>query len=190
MISWLKGRVQYLNTKSVILNVAGVGYEISMPESALRQLKYEEDTEIFVHQVIREDSHSLYGFLTDRELFLFRDLISVSGIGPKIGLAVLNDHAVDTIIQAVFTQQEAVFSSVSGIGAKSASRLILELKGKFKSIPAMPTVEANASINDAEVIQALMSLGYTQNKIIPVLQSLQSDTTEKRIREALQLLAG
>ncbi len=159
MIGFLSGKVWRKEAKSLLLDVHGVGYRISMSHANLLHMEEGKEAFLFIHHQIREDDESLYGFPDDQELHFFEKLISVSGIGPKIALEIL-ENPVPSIMDAIETGDTAFLMSLKGIGRKTAERIIVELRG---SLPEW-TGEAQGGI-PSEVIQALMDLGFTRNDI-------------------------
>lgn len=142
---------------------------------------------LHIHMAVREDSITLYGFASEAELTAFRQLISVSGIGPKLGLAVLSAWEVDQLAQILASGDLKALTTVSGIGTKTAQRICLELKDKLK--PASPD-ESVGLLTNAEA--ALLGLGFRANEVLPVLRGLarECSSVEELVRRALARLAG
>lgn len=130
MIGWLQGTVVVKQANNVILNVGGVGYEIAVPVSVIEQLGQGQTAELFIHHAVREDGHYLYGFAALQQRALFREIIRVSGIGPKLGLLILSGFTPEALIAAVREQNTAALVQLPGIGKKTAERLLVELKDR------------------------------------------------------------
>ena len=132
MIGRISGTLISKNPPQVLVDVQGVGYEIDVPMSTFYDLpEVGRAVSLLTHMVVREDAQLLYGFITAEERSAFRELIKVSGVGPRIGLAVLSGLTVDQLVQAVSLQESGLLTRVPGIGKKTAERLILELKGRL-----------------------------------------------------------
>jgi len=187
MIAYIKGKIIEKLSKSVVLVTGDIGYEVFLSLKNLETVKVNDEKEFFIHSYIKEDALDLYGFLSLEELDFFKKLISVSGVGPKSALNVLALAEVDTLKRAITSGDSSLLQQVSGIGKKTAERLVVELKEKF--IVALS--EAVINIHDnKQVVEALVSLGYktleAQN-IIKDLPAEESDLATK-IKQALQLI--
>ncbi len=188
MIASLRGKLESIGGDWAVINVGGVGYQVYFPTSTQSNLgSVGEEVFLQTHLVVREDSMTLYGFATDGELELFQILISVSGLGPRLGLAVLSAMSVEQVATAIAGENSDLLMSVSGIGKKMAQRLILELKDK---IAAGLLISPAAFPDDyAEVVAALTSLGYTVAEASRAVTSLPSSSDlslEEKIKMALQ----
>ncbi|MBI4215390.1 MAG: Holliday junction branch migration protein RuvA [Parcubacteria group bacterium] len=192
MISWLKGKVQYQSDNFIILDVNNIGYEIFIPVRSMRRLSLGAEREWFICSIIREDSHTLYGFELFEELSLFKELISVSGIGPKTAMAIFNQCGGGEIIGAIRDSNAAFFCEIPGIGLKTANRMILELKEKIekKNFTMMASeITAGSPHNDREAFDALLSLGYYANQVRAALNNIPKGlSVEGSVREALKVL--
>lgn len=191
MIATLEGTVQYQGDGYLIVNVSGIGFQVHTSRATLAKLETVNGN-IFLHTYLhlKEDNILLYGFASREELDLFRQLISVSGIGPKAALALLSALSQEQLITAISTGDEELLSQVPGIGRKMASRLILELrgrlKGKWKEIVPTPPSES------ADVVAALTSLGYSLTEATKAASKLPSSpglSLEDKIKIALQQMA-
>lgn len=196
MIGILTGQLLELTPPQVILNVGGVGYEIDMPISHLALLPpLGSNVKIFTSLIIREDSHTLYGFLEKKERDCFRQLIKVSGIGPKIALALLSTMTSADLQQAIENGDLNTLCLTPGIGKKMAERMLLELKGKILSnVEFAPSTGlfVDNSINSIkkDISNALESLGYNPKEIGNVLKQLpEISDLSHGIKEALKLLS-
>ena len=192
MIGRLSGMLLEKNPPQVLLDVGGVGYEIDVPMSTFYNLpKIGEKVALFTQLIVREDAHLLYGFGTESERATFKQLLKVSGVGPKVGLAVLSGMSVNDLAEAVTTQESGRLTKVPGIGKKTAERLLLELKDKLKvdvriSVGGAPTIASSAS----DILNALMSLGYNEKEALYAIKQLAKEVTvSEGIRQALKLLS-
>jgi len=199
MISFLKGKVEERTSQSLILNVGGVGYEVFMPTTCLSGLPDAGmETSVFTHMHVREDSMQLFGFCHKAEKELFEKLISVSGIGPKVALAILSAFSVSTLKKAIISNDVDVITAIPGIGKKTAQRLILELKEKL-SLPELELVDGSDSgdlskSTYSEARAALISLGYSTPEATGALEAFpygrKETTVEDMVKYALKNLAG
>lgn len=197
MIGYLRGEVIYLYTDYVLLDVHGVGYRVFIANSTRQKLRLHEKAQLFTYTSVREDAIILYGFATQEEYDLFLQLLSVSGIGPKVALGILSSITVEGLCRAIQNKQSSVLTKLPGIGKKSAERLILELKDKVAFADSgeqeLLTIENDEEVGDdmiAEAMAALQSLGYTQAEIAPVIRkTAKYKTTEAIIKASLKLLS-
>ena len=176
MIGFLRGKVAHLLPDYCLLDVGGVGYRMFIAAATRSRLKIGEEATLFTHLSVREDAMTLYGFYSQEEYNVFEQLISVSGIGPKVALGILSAITVDKLCAAIHGQQLTVLTKLPGIGKKSAQRLILELKDKLAAGSTEELsfeIEGAPAISDdtiSEATAALVSLGYSQAEIDPVLR--------------------
>jgi holliday junction DNA helicase RuvA len=189
MISHLKGTLLEREIGSVILDVGGVGYRVNVSNATFALLPSETGStiELYIHMAVRENSIELYGFADKDEMGLFELLIGVSGIGPKSGLAILSLANAGTLKTAIAKNDVSYLTKVSGIGKKTAEKIVLELKDRIGSHAAMgPELK-----EDADVVEVLMSLGYPREEARDVVKRLPEDAsgTSSRVREALRLLS-
>jgi Holliday junction DNA helicase RuvA len=175
----------------VLLDVGGVGYEIDVPMSTFYDLPASgERVALLVHLTVREDAHLLFGFLTEGERAAFRELIRIAGIGPRTALSVLSGLSVADLAHAVATQETGRLVKVPGIGKKTAERLLLELKGKLAAAPPADATRPVAGEAAADVLRALLALGYSEREAGAAARQLPAETTvSEGIRQALKLLA-
>jgi Holliday junction DNA helicase RuvA len=176
------------NPPQVVVVTQGVGYEIDVPMSTFYNLpRTGENVELLTHLVVREDAHLLYGFLTHDERTAFRQLLKVSGVGPKVALAVLSGLSVDDLAVAVASEDAARLTRVPGIGKKTAERLVLELRDK---LPANVAVARAATSHGSDVLNALLGLGYNDREASVAIRELPANLAlPDAIRQALKLLA-
>lgn len=175
MIAMLKGSVADRSTSDIVLDVGGVGYEVSVPMSTFEKLPEEGgEAKLFVQTVVREDAIQLFGFSTREEKAAFQALVKVSGIGAKTALAVLSGMPVATLASAVASGESDLLTKIPGIGKKTAARLVLELKGKLGSeleAAAAAPRPAPGSVR-ADVVAGLMALGYTEREATAAAKDL------------------
>jgi len=193
MISGLKGKLESLSSEWAIIDVNGIGFQVYMPTSTLSTLgKTGEEVRLYTHLYLREDNATLYGFASDDELRLFQSLISVSGLGPKLALALLSAMDAEKLTMAIATSSVDILCQVPGIGKKVAARLILELKSKIGAGILAATTAASVQEN-AEVLSALTSLGYSVAEATRAVATLPSPcdlSLEEKVRLALQYFGG
>lgn len=191
MIASLTGKIDALNADSVVINVGGVGFRVSMPTSALVNIGTPgKEVKVFTHTHVREDNISLFGFATAEELWLFEILITVTGLGPKIALALLSALTAEQLTMAIASGSTDLLETVKGVGKKVASRIVLELKEKIGA-GLMISSTAPVSEENADVLGALSSLGYSAAEAVKAVSALPADAKlklEDKIKLALQYL--
>lgn len=190
MIAHITGMLLHHDAHSLVLDVNGVGYKVFVREDLLESLTPKETGEplsLFTHLAVRESALDLYGFAEEEELHFFELLLTVSGIGPKSALSILNIAPVAALTEAIASNDSTYLTKVSGIGSKSAQKIVLELQGK---IGAMDNDVSGVRAQDVDTLEALRALGYSASEIREVLKSLPEDTktSNERIKEALKLL--
>ncbi len=197
MIGHLRGRLTSKHPPLLVVDVGGVGYEVEAPMSTFYGLpSVGADVQLLTHLVVREDAHVLFGFGSERERSLFRELIKVSGVGPRIALGILSGASVDEFHRCVEAQDVAALTRIPGIGRKTAERLIVEMKDRLKALggatfaPGAGTGTAPAGAQ-AEAFSALVALGYKPAEVTRLLQGVDPavTTTEELIRHALKAAA-
>lgn len=197
MIGRLKGTVLEKQPPQLLLDVAGVGYELEVPFSTLYQLPaVGEPVVVHTHLVVREDAQLLYGFMHKRERELFRELIRLNGVGPKLALALLSSLEVDDLVRCVQAQDAAALTRVPGVGKKTAERLLVELKDRFKSWESSPlmaplmgqgALEVHSSA-EQDALSALQALGFKPAEASRAVAAVKEDglASEELIRRALK----
>jgi holliday junction DNA helicase RuvA len=191
MIGKVTGVLLEKNPPQIVIEAAGVGYEIEVPMSTFYNLPASgERVALLTHLVVREDAHLLYGFATDPERRAFRQLLKISGVGPRIALAVLSGMSVGELVEAIAAQESGRLVKVPGIGKKTAERLLLELKGKLGS-DALAGVAVNREKPAAsDVINALLGLGYSDKEAQLAVKHLPEGLSiSDGIRQALRSLS-
>lgn len=190
MIGRLNGVLAAKQPPQIVIDVGGVGYEVDVPMSTFYALPATgERVQLMTHYVVREDAHLLFGFATNDERAAFRQLIKVTGIGPKVALAVLSGLSVAELNQAILLQDVKRLTRVPGIGTKTAERLLLELRGKAVTGAGGSALPAPPSPAD-DVVNALLALGYNEKEAASACRDLPVDQPlNDSIRQALKLLS-
>ena len=190
MIGRLSGRLAAKSPPQVLLDVNGVGYELDVPMSTFYNLPaLGEPAQLLTHLVVREDAQLLYGFLTEAERATFRELVKISGVGPRTALAILSGLSVAELVAAVSRQDSARLVKVPGIGKKTAERLLLELKGKLGADLPLPAGATALSDAQADITQALQALGYNEREAQAAIKALPADIgVSDGIKQALKAL--
>jgi Holliday junction DNA helicase RuvA len=192
MIASLKGSLQSKKPEGLVIDVSGVGYHVAIPLCNLADIPELGDT-VFLHTYthVREDALQLYGFITEEDRSVFTKLISISGIGPKLGLTILSGMPVDRFVETVSNEDVALLSTIPGLGKKTASKIILELKGKLPSLDSDDGKTAKDHVHADDAISALVNLGYKKpvsEKAVQKGVSSGAESIEDIIREALKYL--
>ena len=189
MIGYVEGVVTALRPGYVILSAGGVGYKVSATKQTIASLSLNSTTSLWTHLAVRETALDLYGFPVEEELRFFDLLLTVSGIGPKSALAILDIASIETLRSAITQNNAGYLTNVSGIGKKTAEKIILELRDKV----GLGTEAAGGVLKgDEEALAALVSLGYTQGEAREALRRVPNEVTgsNDRLREALKLMSG
>lgn len=190
MIAKIRGKVSLLKDNYVIIDVGGLGYKVYLTAYTLGKIAGSEEVELFTYTHVREDILALYGFLSQNELEMFELLISISGIGPKAALGILTIASVDAIRMAVLNEDTSVLTKVSGVGKKTAERVILELKSKIAKLPAGSGVGEEKVSSDNEVLEALVGMGYSSFEAREAVKNLPKESKDlsEKIRLALRAM--
>ncbi len=194
MIGFLRGRLIAKHPPALTVDVNGVGYELEAPMSTFYDLPAAgHEVQLFTHLVVREDAQVLYGFATDAERRLFRALLKVSGVGPKIALGILSGISVEGFARCVETEDTASLVRIPGVGRKTAERLLIEMRDRLQNLAAVGEVArsdagAGAGAAHAEAFSALVTLGYKPAEVNRLLKAADGGdgSTEDLIRRALQ----
>ena len=194
MISWLKGKIiqrwNQASKKGVVLNVSGVGYEIQLLSKNLLKIDTSTSQQFWIHQIIREDCTNLYGFIEVNQRDLFRKIISINGIGPQIGMALLEDLEVNQLVDAIDENDLILLTKSQGIGKRIAERLVVELKNKLNNFKDNETTtiryqKENTSNHFSnylhEIKSILNSLGYMDNEIRDSLELITTKENENTL---------
>ena len=186
MIGCLIGEVFALEAPTVLLNVNGVGYEVDTPLSTFCQLQKGQSVTLWTHLTVREDAQLLYGFLQPQEKTIFRTLLKVNGVGPKMALGILSTLSIELLIHTVENEDLNTLIKVPGVGKKTAERLMIELRDRFKTLANTSTAanstntqiqfSSNSPVAEAEA--ALQSLGYKPAEVQKMVSAVKADFTE------------
>jgi len=192
MIGRLTGILLEKNPPQILLDVQGVGYEVDVPMSTFYNLPaLHEKVVLHTHFVVREDAQLLYGFATQDERAAFRQLLKISGVGPKLALSVLSGLSLAELAQAVASKEAGRLTKIPGVGKKTAERLLLELQGKFVAAALAGGAAASVTASaDNDIANALMALGYSEKEADWAAKQLPKDVdVSGGIRQALKLLS-
>jgi Holliday junction DNA helicase RuvA len=188
MIASIQGKVIQVNQDSIVVDVSGIGYLVYVTGLLRQTLRRGEKVSLYTHLVVREDSLTLFGFSDQDEKGIFQLLIKVNGVGPRLAMETLTTHSPEAIQRAVLNKQDEVFAQVSGIGKKTAQKIILSLEDKVGYQEEMITSPETIEIND-EILEALTALGYTIMEAQAALQGIPDDAPldlESRLTLALR----
>lgn len=197
MISYIKGRLEIKSKDYIIIDVGGIGYKIFMSKTAIKELEKGKEVKIFTYMKVREDDISLYGFLNNEELVTFELLISVGGVGAKSAITILSNISPSKFALAVITNDVNTLKKLPGIGAKTAARIILELKDKMKTEQSIEnsnneqTKKAIVLDNKAnDALEALCVLGYSRKEVENVISKIDTSkfSVEEIIKQGLKFL--
>jgi Holliday junction DNA helicase RuvA len=189
MISRLTGSIVHIDTKFIVLDVSGVGYKVAVAPDILMKIGKEAPVTLWTYLAVRENAMDLYGFLSLAELNFFELLNTISGIGPKTAMGILNVASVHSLESAIQTGDTTHLTKVSGLGKKMAEKIVLELKDKVIDTGDNPEFKALMK-NDADALEALKSLGYSPTEARDVLKQIPKTITKTndKIKEALKIL--
>jgi len=195
MIGQIKGQIISNNPPEILLEVGGIGYELLCPMSTFYQLdNLSEDTLLYTHLSIKEDSHTLFGFISKDEKNMFRELIRVNGVGPKVALAILSHLSVSSLVDCIMSEDADLLAKTPGIGKKTALKLIVELQDRLDKVELVnastSTMGHKTSYNPnaKQALAALQSLGFKTKEANKMVSAIDDQTlsTEQLIRLALQ----
>lgn len=188
MIGYITGKPLFESEGNIIIDVRGVGYTVACTSQTQTLALLSSEISLFIHTIVRETALDLYGFETKNELFFFKKLLGVSGIGPRSALAMIGLASTDTLYQAIVNNNIDFLTSVPGVGKKTAERMCIELRDKLKEYTG--NTELKIQKGDVDVIDALVALGYTNIQAHKALTQISSELTETsaRIKAALNEL--
>jgi len=191
MIGRIKGVLLEKTPPFVLVDVQGVGYEVEVPMSTFYNLPAVGETVTFLTQfIVREDAQLLFGFGSDRERSIFRQLLKVNGVGAKSALSILSGLSVEDLIRAITLQEAGMLTRIPGVGKKTAERLLLELKDKFSMLDGVNLSSAKPASASTDVLNALLALGYNEREALAAVKHVPADTAiEEGIRLALKSLS-
>lgn len=187
MIGRIKGKIIFIGDKFLIVDTGGVGYKVFVNSDTIIEGELGDETSLWTYTSVRENAIDLYGFLERESLSFFELLLDVSGIGPKSALSILNIAPIETLAKAIATGDTSYLNKVSGIGKKTAEKIVVELRDKLVSWKG----ENVESLRDeGDIIEALKALGYSQSEARDALKKVSAETTgtNNRVKEALRLL--
>ncbi len=187
MIGSIRGKVIQKTDKFLLVETGGVGYKVNVTQGVLTvNKKIDGEVFLFIHTHVREDAFDLYGFADQEELDFFEMLIGVSGIGPKGAISILNTTTVETLKKAIQTGDTGYLTKISGIGRKTAEKIVIELRDKIGEEKSDTSLQG-----ELDVMEALKSLGYAQGEVRDALKKVTPDaSTNVKIKEALKILGG
>ena len=193
MYEYIRGNIADISPASIIIEAGGIGYFINISLNSYSQLSGKQETRLFLHQIVREDAHILYGFADVKERELFRNLISVNGVGASTAIMMLSSLSPDEIRSAVTTENVTVLKAVKGIGAKTAQRIIIDLKDKLGKLSESGHIlQVADNTIQIEALSALVMLGFAKKdaeKVVSKILGEQPDSTvESVIKQALKRL--
>lgn len=201
MIAYIKGTLENISTDHIVIECGGIGYEILTYTSVLENLpSLHEEVKIITYMDVKEDDMRLFGFLTETEKSLFKQLISVSGVGPKGALSILNVLGPDNLVAAIISGNSKAISKANGIGAKTAQKVVLELRDRVSTEGTIFDNDSvngntgselnNGSVNEAhnDAIEALVALGYSRSEALKAVKKTDAAKTEEIIKQALKFL--
>jgi len=191
MIGSIKGKIILKTDKFLIVETGGVGYKISVsPDTLSKSFKVNNEIFLWIHTHIREDALDLYGFLDIKELEFFEMLLSVSGLGPKSALGIIGLASIETLKNAIASGDTSYLTKISGIGKKTAEKIVIELRDKLTKLGHK--TEKESFRGELDALEALKSLGYSQSEAREALKEVSPKTTETsaKVKEALKILGG
>ncbi|MDC9727471.1 MAG: Holliday junction branch migration protein RuvA [Candidatus Thioglobus sp.] len=193
MIGKLTGKILEKNPPEILLEVGGIGYEILCPMSSFYEMGNTNSLSLHTHFHVKEDAQTLYGFISKDEKTLFRELIRVNGVGPKVALAILSHLNIASLMNAVANEDDALLAKTPGIGKKTAQKLIVELKDRLaklelQGVQHQPITASSSNPNTQKASQALQALGFKVKEAEKMIDAITDDSlsTEALIRQALQ----
>jgi holliday junction DNA helicase RuvA len=191
MIAQLNGKLVEKNPTDLVIDCAGVGYEVKISLHTYSAIGNEESVRVFIQQVVREDAHLLFGFATKEEREMFRHLVSVSGIGPNTAMIMLSSLTTEEIGHAIQTEDVKTIQSIKGIGAKTAQRVIIDLKDKMLKMEFnSENLLTSNNTNRFDALTALVSLGFDKKNVEKAIEKVcaPEDSVEQIIKNALKIL--
>jgi Holliday junction DNA helicase RuvA len=191
MIAYLTGKIQFKRGNFLVVLVNGIGYKVSVPQEIFSRVKDGEEITLYTYHHVREDSQQLFGFESFDGLTLFELLISVSGVGPKTALNVFSIADIADVKAAIMNGDAAILKKVSGIGGKTAERIVLELRNKVDEISDLKLLKSKEDLDsDADAVEALNSLGYSRQQVKDALKSVDPSVKDVslRVKAALRFL--
>ena len=176
MLAFVEGVVAWVEEDAVVVQAGGLGYRLFTPRAAN---VVGETVRFYVAEVIREDRYDIFGFTTRDQLAMFHRLTGIDGVGPKMALKILSAGTIDTLLRNIQAGDVGFLTSISGVGKKTAQKIVLELKG---------VLVGDAATEGGDVVDALVSLGYSRSDLEPILPHLTAETVDEKIKQALKIL--
>jgi Holliday junction DNA helicase RuvA len=188
MITQLRGRLLEKNPTHIVVDCNGIGYEVNISLHTFSRLKGEEQITIYTHLQVKEDSHTLFGFMEKAERLVFRQLLSVSGIGANTARMMLSSLTPEQVVEAISTEDTDTIQSVKGIGKKTAQRVILDLKDKIRSSEEYSEiVNSPSNSNKEEALSALETLGYTRKQSGKIISKICNNNPDANVEDIIKL---
>jgi Holliday junction DNA helicase RuvA len=188
MITQLRGRLLEKNPTHIVVDCNGIGYEVNISLHTFSRLKGEEQITIYTHLQVKEDSHTLYGFMEKAERLVFCQLLSVSGIGANTARMMLSSLTPEQVVEAISTEDSDTIQSVKGIGKKTAQRVILDLKDKIRSSEEYSEiVNTPSNSNKEEALSALETLGYTRKQSGKIISKICNNNPDANVEDIIKL---
>lgn len=187
MFEFVEGLFEEINPSYIVVNCSGIGFKIEIPLSSYACFKNKERGKVFVHQIIREDAHLMFGFASKKDRTLFRELISVNGVGANTARMMLSSLETDELIRAVVKEDIATIKSIKGIGLKTAQRLIIELKDSLSKFEISETGIPNNNKNRDEALLALQTLGFNKLLIEKTLDKILKNDSDYGVEDLIRL---
>lgn len=188
MITQLRGRLLEKNPTHIVVDCNGIGYEVNISLHTFSRLKGEEQITIYTHLQVKEDSHTLYGFMEKAERLVFRQLLSVSGIGANTARMMLSSLTPEQVVEAISTEDSDTIQSVKGIGKKTAQRVILDLKDKIRSSEEYSEIiNSPSNSNKEEALSALETLGYTRKQSGKIISKICNNNPDANVEDIIKL---
>lgn len=189
MIRMVSGTIESLDEGGVVVVTGGIGYLVFVPGRLLEQLHTGGEARLYTYHHVREDQQALYGFADRSDLAFFRQLIQVSGVGPKMALQVLSRFSAEEVKRAIVHGDMAILTSIPGVGRKTAERIVVDLKERVSIAPG-GTVAVSTGGQAIHVLEALQALGYSKDEALRVIREIdQSQSLEEQVRSALRLMS-
>lgn len=189
MIASIQGKVIQKGNDFLVINVSGLGFQVFSTHEIVDKAQIGENYSLYTQLIVREDSLTLFGFADELEKQYFNLLLGVSGVGPRLAIAILSTLPIEAINRSVSSEQSEIFSRVPGVGKKTAQKIIIHLQGKIQTISGMPSISSNLKETDIEVLDALTALGYSIVEAQAAIQNIPRDTpddVEQRLLAALK----
>ncbi len=190
MYDYIQGSFAEITPATAIIDIQGVGYILNISLHTYSSINSLKQGKLYTHLIVREDEHTLFGFSTPEERHLFRNLISVSGVGPNTARMVLSSMPPNELVHAILTENVALIKAVKGIGPKTAQRLIIELKDKVTQIQFNDEISKKSPLNNNiydEALSALLALGFNKNQASEVIKKVLKDKPESTVENVIKL---